>query len=664
MKLFNILFIILISIPAWSQIAEQNNIPCKPLAQMARHYDRLAKASQRADLMDWDVHYYDLNIDIDVNTEIIHGLVAVHLTSKLSSLENIQLDLSDLLTVDSVFINGAEFTHASNIVSITLDGSYGIDEAVIVGIAYHGHPIEGGFQSFSFATQDDIVNGIPMISTLSEPYGARSWWPCKDVPTDKADSVRIGITVDETLTAVANGLLVSETDNLDGTKTWIWEHKYPITTYLVSLAITEYEYWSETFHFADGDSMPLEYWMYPMHVTDDNVDIWNRTSGMITIFNEVYGNYPFSKEKYGMAQFDWGNGAMEHQTCSSIGGTYGYFSENTNAHELAHQWWGDLVTCSDFHHIWINEGFATYSEALYWGAKNGDAAYHGRMEQLDLDFPGSIYRYDTTSASEIFDYIVYYKGAWTLHMLRHVVSDETFFEILTQFQEKFRFSHASTEDFQAVAESVWGKDLEWFFDQWIYGSEKPNYRWSWNVTEQKDFGATEITIRIVQIQSKPAPIFKMPIDLRFEGDGFDTTMVIWDSLADQSFTIDLDFPPNTVRFDQQAWIHKEASLAMGVDDSGHLPGVFQLLEAYPNPFNDGITVPYKVDSQFEGQLSIFDLKGVQVYSIRLSHNDPGQYSVRWHGKDGRGRSLSSGIYIAQIHSANKQAVAQKISLLK
>ncbi|MCF6239031.1 MAG: M1 family metallopeptidase, partial [Candidatus Marinimicrobia bacterium] len=477
-------FMIIISIFSLSlaQEAEPTNIPCKPLAKMASHYDRLAKSALRTDVWDWNVHYYDLAFDIDIDTEIIQGVTVVHFTSNTPDLESIQLDLNSGLTVDSVFLDGAVFNHASDMLSVSLAGSYGIGEPVAVGIAYHGHPEESGFQAFEFGTQYNVVGGIPMISTLSEPYGARTWWPCKDVPTDKADSVRISITVDEGLTAVSNGLLTSEVSNLDGTKTWVWEHKYPITTYLVSLAITEYEYWEDTFYFTNGDSMPLEYWMYPSYATNTNIDRWNLTANMVGIFNEVYGDYPFAEEKYGMAQFGWG-GAMEHQTCSSMGSS----GENTIAHELAHQWWGDLVTCSNFHHIWINEGFATYSEALYWGEKNGEYAYHEHMASKDNNYTGSIYRSDTTNVWSIFNYIVYGKGAWTLHMLRHVIGDENFFETLAEYRDIYQFSHASTEDFQSVAEAVWGQDLEWFFDQWIYGSGKPWYDCWWSAAPVDEF---------------------------------------------------------------------------------------------------------------------------------------------------------------------------------
>ncbi len=632
------------------------NVPCKPLAKMASHYDRLEKAALRADIWDWDVSSYDLDFYIDIDAEALYGKVEIHFIPAIAALETIQLDLSSGLTVDSVYMNGAEFSHASDLLTVTLDGSYGVGDEIVVGVGYHGHPVESGFQAFEFGLQ----NGVPMISTLSEPYGASTWWPCKDVPTDKADSVRITIRVDENLTAVANGLLVSETRNVDGTKTWVWEHKYPITTYLVSLAITNYDYWTDTFHFTDGDSMPLEYWMYPSYTaTQANVDRWNLTGNMIGIFNQFYGKYPFSEEKYGMAQFGWG-GAMEHQTCSSMGSS----SENTIAHELAHQWWGDLVTCSNFHHIWINEGFATYSEALYWGAKDGEAAYHAHMAAKDADYTGSIFRTDTTDIWSIFNYIVYGKGAWTLHMLRHVIGDDLFFETLAQYRDTYQFSHASTEDFQCVAEDVWGQDLEWFFDQWIYGSGKPVYRWWWDAKPVDEFGMSQVSIHIDQVQSGLYPTFKMPIDIAFSGSGGDTTMVIWDSLRTQDFTLELGYEPTLVAFDEDVWIHKAATQILSYENSGNQPNSLTLLEAYPNPFNAGINIPYSVGSQFTGQFRVFDLKGALVYDQPLTHSAAGRYTLRWNGRSNHGYALASGIYIARISSPGQGTVSQKISLLK
>lgn len=660
MRLFKILIGIIIITTAFAQVFEDTNLPCKPLSQMAGHFDRLAKSALRTDVGDSDVHYYDIEIDINDDTEIIYGIVEVYLTAKVADLETIQLDLTSGMTVDSIFLNGATFNHFSDILSITLDGSYSVGEEIAIGISYHGHPVENGFQAFEFSYQGNNSSRPRMISTLSEPYGARTWWPCKDVPTDKADSVRITVTVDESFTAVANGLLVSATSNFNGTKTWVWEHKYPITTYLVSLAITDYSYWTEMHHFADGDSMPLEYWMYPDYATGNNIARWNLTSNMISIFSDFYGKYPFSQEKYGMAQFEWG-GAMEHQTCSSMGSS----GENTIAHELSHQWWGDLVTCSNFHHIWINEGFATYSEALYWGAKNGVAAYHEHMDSKNNNSSGSVYRPDTSSVNDIFSYsLVYQKAAWVLHMLRHVVGDDIFFESLLAYRDAYQFRHASTEDFQSAVEAVSGQDLEYFFDQWIYGSGKPDYRWWWHADEPDAFGNSQILVHIDQTQSSAYPTFKMPIDLKFSAGAYDTIVVVWDSLRVQDFTLQLDFEPNSLVFDDPAWIFKSSTQVAGIDDRGLRPGEFKLRDAYPNPFNAEITIPYSIASNFEGQINIFDLRGSIVYSQLISNKQSGDYKLNWHAIDEQGMAMSSGIYIAQIHSKNQVSLSQKITLLK
>ncbi len=656
---FTSIFSILIIGSIFGQVYDNSNLPCKPISEMSSHYNALAKSSQRADIFDYDVHYYNIELDINIDTEIIYGNVEIHLMSEVDDLESIQLDFASNMTVDAVTHNGATFNHFSDLVSIALDGSYNVGESLVVGIQYHGHPLQGGFQAFAFGNQYNDPSRPPMISTLSEPYGARSWWPCKDVPTDKADSVRISLTTDAAYDAVANGLLVSETLNPDDTKTTIWEHKYPITTYLVSLAITDYTYWTEMYHFADGDSMPLEYWMYPASATDHIVERWNRTADMMDIFGEFFGKYPFAEEKYGMAQFQWG-GAMEHQTCSSMG-SYG---ENTIAHELAHQWWGDLVTCSNFHHIWINEGFATYSEALYWGEVAGEDSLHGHMALKVNDVSSSVYRPDTSSVGQIFSYsMVYQKGAWVLHMLRHVVGDETFFASLAAYRDEFQFRTASTEDFQGVVEEVWGQDLEWFFDQWIYGIGRPSYTWWWSATEADEFGNSQITVHVDQVQSTSRPIFKMPIDLKLSNSSNEASMVIWDSLRTQEFNFTLDFVPTTLTFDENEWILKGVNQVASTE-GGFISGSFKLHSAYPNPFNGEVNIPYTAGPQFQGLLTIYDLRGREVYTNSLHHTASGDYETHWNGKDNHGMNLGSGVYIAQINSPGYGSHSQKISILK
>jgi len=633
--------------------------PCKPISQMVGHAGHLAKPGESADYDDYDVTYYDIDLDINIGNEIVTGRVEIHFSSLTDGLEMIQMDFDSGMNVDSLDGAAATFNHFSNLLSLTLDGSYDLDETAVVVIYYHGHPTETGFKGFDFSHQYGNTSRAAMISTLSEPYGARSWWPCKDVPTDKADSVRVSVTTDADLDVVSNGILQSEVNNGDGTVTTVWKHRYPITTYLVSLAITDYTYWTEMYHFEDGDSMALEYWMYPASATSEMIDRWNRTEVMLDVFNDLFGKYPFAEEKYGMAQFEWG-GAMEHQTCSSMG-SYG---ENTIAHELAHQWWGNLVTCSDFHHIWINEGFATYSEALYWGAVNGEEAYHAHMAAKMNDVNSSVYRYDASTVSAIFSWhMVYQKGAWVLHMLRHVLGDDVFFGSLAAYREEFQFSHASTEDFQGVVETVSGRDMEWFFDQWIYGTGKPTYHWWWGASALDEFGNATITVNIDQVQLTSMPTYKMPIDLSLRNGTRDTTLVLWDSLRTQQFSLVLDFVPTEVVLDEEAWIFKNASQVASIEP-GSGPQSFRLYAAYPNPFNGEVRIPYSTDAEFTGKLTIFDLKGREVFSRPLGADGPGMAETSWNGVDQGGNSVVSGVYIARITGPASLSASQKISLLK
>lgn len=659
MKHLTYILSILLSTTSMAQLQGDIDGPCKPIDKMMSHYNALAKISETADYDDYDVHYYDIVLDIDVDAEIVTGIVEVHFTSDVNDLENIQLNFDSGMTVDSISHNAATFNHFSDMVSITLDGSYDMGESAVVSIYYHGHPTEVGFKGFDFSNQYGNPTRTPMISTLSEPYGARSWWPCKDVPTDKADSVKVTVTTDSELDVVSNGILQSETDHLNGTTTTVWKHNYPVTTYLVSLAITDYTYWTETYHFADGDSMPLEYWMYPGSASESMIDRWNRTEVMMDVYSDLFGKYPFADEKYGMAQFEWG-GAMEHQTCSSMG-SYG---ENTIAHELAHQWWGNLVTCTDFHHIWINEGFATYSEALYWEQVAGVDSLHGHMALKMNNVNSSVYRYDASSVSAIFSWsMVYQKGAWVMHMLRHVLGDELFFQSLAAFREEFQFSHASTEDFQGVVEAVWEQDMEWFFDQWIYGTGKPTYSWWWSAVETDEFGNATVTLNIDQVQSSAMPTYKMPIDITLTDGVNDTTLVVWDSLRTQEFVIELDFLPSEVAFDEEKWIFKSAAQVASTE-GGFVPGTFKLHSAYPNPFNGEVHIPYTTGPKFRGKLTIYDLLGAEVYSKSLQHTTSAEYEVIWKGRNQSGSSLSSGVYIARISSPNYGSFSQKISLLK
>jgi len=365
-----------------------------------------------------DAVYYDLSLAIDPVGQQIQGQLLARLRVDAPQATVADLDLAPPLLVQSTTCGGlpAAWSHAGERVSITLDRPYTQGEIVEVTVDYRGTP-SSSYGAFGFSSH----NGQPMIWTLSEPFGARSWWPCDDWSDDKADSMDLRITVPSGLIVASNGTLRGVAYG-GGTDTYHWQVGYPIATYLVSLAIHPYTVYSDYYAYSPTDSMEIQFYIFP----DDyqsTLEANLMTADMIAYFAGVYGEYPFVAEKYGHAQFLWG-GAMEHQTCSSMG----VFYESIIAHELAHQWWGDMVTCADFRHIWLNEGFAVYSEALWLGDHYGPEGYWGKMNSTRYYGGGTIYCPTLDDWNRIFNVsLSYNKASWVLHMLRHVVGDEAFF---------------------------------------------------------------------------------------------------------------------------------------------------------------------------------------------------------------------------------------------
>jgi hypothetical protein len=504
---------------------------------------QIANLAQTENQSYYDVIYYDIDVDIDPTALTVSGTVTVTGEVVADSLTEVDLDLLSNMTVTGASDTGGPLgvSHVGDIVTITLSQTYYTSETFTIYVDYSGTPNES-YGSFGFDTR----NGAPMIWSLSEPYGARSWWPCKDIPADKADSVDIRITVPDTLIVASNGTLRSETDH-GATKTYYWHEEYPITTYLVSIAIHPYTTFSHWYHYSPTDSMEVQYYVFPDHYDAVQVN-YGKTVGMIEIFADLFGEYPFINEKYGHAEFMWGGG-MEHQTITSLGG----YSEYLIAHELAHMWWGDMVTCNSFHHIWLNEGFATYSEALYSEVEYGVAQYHSDMSNEKYLGGGTIYVPDPNDFSRIFHYgLSYQKASWVVHMLRHVVGDSVFFDLLKTYyaDPRYQYGTIATEEFRDLCEVESGMDLDFFFEQWIYQEYYPMYAFDWS--SQENGGMYDITLNIDQLQSNH--IFTMPIDITVETASGETTLVVWDSLATQSFDLTVTEEPIAIQLDKDEWI--------------------------------------------------------------------------------------------------------------
>ena len=491
----------------------------------------------------YDVNYYELELDLYPETKTILGKVSIDLTILSDSARTIEFDLSNHLNISS--LSGKEgpltYFHQNDKIAVDL-GSYlyGGEKATIL-INYNGTPQTG---SFNFDTR----NGHPMIWSLSQPFGARDWWPCKDVPADKADSARISLTVPDGIIAASNGTLIEEFSN-GGRRSFVWKEKYPITTYLISVAAHPYVVEQEKFPHGESDTMDILHFIFPDHY-ENVVEDYRITTEMLSLFSDLFGPYPFLDEKYGHAEFPWGGG-MEHQTISSMLGPYEYLI----AHELAHQWWGDMITCEDFHHIWLNEGFATYAEALWAEHKYGKEAYSNRMESNAWLGEGSIYVPDLSDEGRIFSGALSYdKASWVLHMLRHVIGDEAFFRVLKSYgSSSKRYGVATTEFFREICENETAMNLEKFFDQWVYKSGHPIYAYEYSSEENEGRYKLELTIA----QDQAYPVFKMPLDLLFLFEDRDSLIVVQNNELVQRYTFEFEREIKEIIIDPENWVLKE-----------------------------------------------------------------------------------------------------------
>lgn len=452
-----------------------------------------------------DVLHYYLKINLLTDDKIIECVDEITALSSTRDLKEIEFNLYDNINVSEVLLNGvnADYSRKKNRIFINTDQE--LDDTFIVKIKYSGKPKRAGFDGFVFGE----VNGTNLIYNISEPTYASTWFLCDDDPADKA-LLDIEITNDSQFVSVSNGILES-VKTLNDKKTYHYKTIYPISTYLVAVYSAPYVSYNDIYKGLDGkDSMKIEYYVLPEHLKQAKVDFAEHNN-MIKVFSKLFGEYPFIKEKYGVAEFLWNFGAMENQTITGVG--YNFLSGNdffkdTYAHELSHHWWGNSVSPKTWNDIWLNEGFATYCEALYAEAVSGKSALTAKMmSKFSEGFSGTLY-----APKDLFGETVYDKGAWVLHMLRFEIGDSSFFQTLHKYYDLYKYSNASVEDFINVCEVVSGKNLDKFFDQWVYtGTENPfcEYWYSTEINDDKTF----LDLKIAQTQTD-YPEFHFPLEIK------------------------------------------------------------------------------------------------------------------------------------------------------
>jgi aminopeptidase N len=485
---------------------------------------------------EFDVLHYTLDLRIRpfAPANYISGSVEVVLEPTGPFLDQVVLDLNGQLSVTAVERTGgvpAGFSHADEELAIDLDPPLVAGQVDTLVVSYSGSPVAFDFDGFEIYR----LHSPPVVWTISEPSSARDWWPCKDRPDDKS-TVDVLITMDDRFTVASNGLIEAITENPDGTKTHHWHCRYLLPAYLVAFTATNFVVLEDQYELLEGGTLPLYYYTWPeseSRVARDIVGI----PDMLHIFETEYFPYPFAEEKYGHMEAPI-PGAMEHTTMTTYG-TWLYSGDRRNdpvaAHELSHHWWGDYVTCGTWDDIWLNEGFATYSEAIWAEGLWGYDAYLEYMLALaEPSFPGPIYDPNGT-----FNSTVYQKGAWILHMLRGIVGREELLQIMRRWGTDYGDQSPVTADFVALCEEEVGHSMAWFFDPWLYHAGRPVYRYGIRIGHDGD-SRSRIDFEISQIQGGVNP-YVMPITLRIElADGGFQDEIVWNTQSHQHLQVEID----------------------------------------------------------------------------------------------------------------------------
>jgi len=581
-------------------LRSQENI-CKSIPELEKEaWEKNQSVLKTAALNNYNIVYHRCYWEIDPAVKFIKGNIVTFFKPIASALSNLEFDLSDSLVVDSVLYHNTKIPFSRlqpELLKITFPISIQANTLDSVTVFYKGAPAGNGFGSFAKSTH----KGAPVLWTLSEPYGAKTWWPCKQNLSDKIDSLDIYVNVPEGNRAASNGLLVSEIKQ-GANKVYHWKSRYPIVTYLVAIAVTNYSVYSDFVALKTGTLEVLNY-VYP-----ESLDFaMNSTKQLIPImqlFDSLLIPYPFAKEKYGHAQFGWGGG-IEHQTMSFVGGFY----LSLLVHEYAHQWFGDDVTCGSWEDIWLNEGFATFFEWLSTERTQNEAwrtSLSSLVKGLTAQPGGSVLCDDTSSASRIFDgRLTYGKGAFLLRMLRYKIGEKNFYAALRNYLKdpNLQGGFAKTPQLKAHLESASGQNLTRFFDQWYYKQGHPSYKVKWLQT------GTVLSTTITQTQSHPSvSFFEMPVPINFQGLEGDSTIVFDHRFSGQVFNIDMPFKVTQAFFDPE--FHLLAA-------NNQISTIYDLQKAniklYPNPINTNFILEGFPAGTILEKLEIFNALSLLVY---------------------------------------------------
>jgi len=609
---------------------------------------------------DFDVLHYRIELTIDFTGQTIAGTTRVRSVVETAGLDHLDLELL-ALQVDGVTLPDGtplDFAHASPSLRIELGSAHAAGDTIEVDVAYHGQPAnEGpsGFGGFYFNTSAGIAYQMAVGLSADPPSMGKYWFPCWDWPCDKA-TAEYHITVPDGKMAVCNGAFIGSRPAADGRSvTWSWSETHQISPHVMSVAACGYV------ELVDSTYPWIRYWVYPNQVTNAATHFSN-VHTMMDAFISRYGPYPFDKFGYASAP----KGDMEHQTCvTHLAGTVlpNHTYDWLLAHEMSHQWWGDCVSVNDWRDVWLSEGFATYSEAIFQEYAYGVQTYRTYM-QNSLMNPvfNSSENFPIYDPEYLWGTTVYEKGGCVLHMLRGVVGDACFFDALAAYRAAHEHGNAVTPQFQEAVEAACGQDLDWFFQEWIHDVGWPEYRYAW--VGQQGSGGSRLLLAIDQTQTN-GPTFTMPVGVKVTTAAGDTLLTLWVDERHEFFDLHMPGAPTAVALDPDNWILNRATEApaasigepgpWGPDVPGPGDGLApSAARIRPNPFSRETSILLQVEPTTPIRVEVLDVTGRRVRTLAALRPAVPELELRWEGRDDDGRALPSGAYFLRVVREGEQ----------
>lgn len=604
----------------------------------------------------YDVTYYYLDLSIDPETQTIDGSLLCQVTI-IDPIDSLLLDLDDVFLVSNIemSINNSNFqqvsySHENELLEINIPENVNTDDIISCKIYYNGAPRIGqGLTGFVWDTASD---GQHWLGVACEWEGGDIWWPCKDHPSDEPDSMNISFTVPNPLVCVSNGQYLGFVDNGDNTSTYNWFISVPINNYNVTFYAADFLLIEDEYESTIGNDIPFRFWVLPedYETAVNYMDVFQQEFDFL---EEICGPFPFGTDKHGWAQAPyWG---MEHQSIIAYGhdfttNEWGY--DYIHLHELAHEWWGNLLTAKNWADVWIHEGIATYTEALYVEHLSGMEAYFNFMRDHQPPWnPVPLAPYEEMTAENAFIFIgPYDRGASVMHTLRYHLGDDQFFELLKRWaypdpddlgnEDGRQCRLVNTEDLKIQAEEVTGVELDPFWSVFFREGNFPQLR----VTRETDHTSFEWLTE----QSVPLDL-NVPITI----NGEEHTVEMENGYGNISMSIEDEF-----EIDPNDWIlMQDPEIIVGVNDLSFSENNNQLMQNYPNPFSQNTIIEFYLGKSQNAKVCIFDQLGNKLITFANKYQAKGKHQISFN----KGK-LPAGVYYYRLIS-DEGIITKKLQIV-